>query len=195
MGRETIDWGPIRTAYVTSIKSYKQIAEEFGITHAAILKKGREDGWVEQRRSFREKAAEKAIKGEINTEAKRLSKIIHAANKMADVIDGIFTDPEQFHRHIVTDTEIDEDGGKTILTVERVFDKVDTRAVKDLTGALKDMTLVLRNLFNLPTQAEAEAQRIAAERLEMDKRKLDAENSTDKTIRVVWDDGLEELAK
>jgi hypothetical protein len=58
------------------------------------------------------------------------------------------------------------------MTVERQFDKVDTRAIKDMTGALKDMTLVLRNLHNLPTQAEVEAQRIAAERLKLEQRKI-----------------------
>ena len=40
-----------------------------------------------------------------------------------------------------------------------------------MTAALKDLTGILRNIYGIPTQAEAEAQRIAAERLEMDKAK------------------------
>ena len=79
--------------------------------------------------------------------------------------------------------------------MERIFDKADSRAIKDLTGALKDMTLVLRNLYNLPTQAEAEAQRIAAERLKLEQRRVDAESGTDKSIKVVLADGWEEMAK
>ena len=148
-----------------------------------------------ERAEFRAKATLKAVESAVDVEADRLGQIINAANNMAMVIQNIFVDEQQFHRHLVTDTEIDEDGGKSIVTVEREFDKVDTRAIKDLTGALKDMTLVLRNLNNLPTQAEAEAQRIAAERLEMDKRKMEREDDVDKEIKVVFAGDMERFAK
>ena len=105
---------------------------------------------------------------------------------MAAVVEGAFDDKEQFHRHIVLD-------GDTM--VEKRFDKLDSKAIKDFTGALKDMTLVLRNLHSLPTQAEAEAQRIAAERLELEKRKLAAQDKTDTKIEVVFSGDMERFAK
>lgn len=189
------DWDAVKTAYITSLLSLGQIAQQFGLKRHTVEQRSRKDGWVAARADFRARATVKAMEEAVDVEADRLGQIINAANNMATVIRNIFVDEQQFHRHLVTDTEIDEDGGKSIITVEREFDKVDTRAIKDLTGALKDMTLVLRNLNNLPTQAEAEAQRIAAERLEMDKRKLDAETNTDKEIRVVFADGMEAYAK
>ena len=106
------------------------------------------------------------------------------------MIEGVFEDGQQFHRHLV---QVRQD--KDEWPEERIFDKVDSRAIKDLTGALKDMTQVLRNLYNLPTQAEAEAQRIAAERLKLEQRRVDAESGTDKSIKVVLADGWEEMAK
>ena len=192
---QTFDWDAVMAAYVSSTKSLAQIAAQFGIKERTIQKRSSEDGWVAARAEFRAKATAKALETAVDVEADRLGKIISAANSMAVVIEDIFTDGKQFHRHLVTDTEIDEDGAKSIYTVEREFDKVDTRAIKDLTGALKDMTLVLRNLNNLPTQAEAEAQRIAAERLEMDKRKMDAETNVDKEIKVVFAGDMERFAK
>ena len=185
-----VDWGAIKTAYVSSTKSYKRLATEHNLSFSAVSKRGKDEGWPALRKAFQEEAACRAIAGEVDNEAKRLGKIIEAANAMSDVIHGVFNDTEQFHRHIVTNTHGDE-----TITSEKIFEKVDSRAIKDLTGALKDMTLVLRNLYNLPTQAEAEAQRIAAERLNMDKRKMEAESGTDKSIKVVLANGWEELAK
>lgn len=184
-----IDWGAIKAAYVTSTKSYKRIAAEFDTPFRSVAQRGKADGWPALRKAYQEEAACRAIAGEVDNEARRLGKIIEASNAMSEVIVGVFADAEQFHRHIVQDKN-----GDDMTTTERIFEKVDSRAIKDLTGALKDMTLVLRNLYNLPTQQEREAQRIAAERLNLDKRKIDAENGIDKTIRVVMEAGWEDLA-
>ena len=40
-----IDWGPVKTAYVTSTKSYKRIAAEHNLPFASVARKGKEDGW------------------------------------------------------------------------------------------------------------------------------------------------------
>lgn len=151
-----------------------------------VQKKSSKDGWVAAKQEFRQKAAQQAIDGAVGAEADRLGKIINAANSMAAVIEGAFDDNEQFHRHIVLDVDT---------MVEKRFDKLDSKAIKDFTGALKDMTLVLRNLHSLPTQAEAEAQRIAAERLELEKRKLAVQDKTDTKIEVVFSGDMERFAK
>lgn len=198
MSIPTINWDEIKAVYVTTAMSTKNLAKKYGISLSKVQEKCARDGWVAARMAFRAQAAAKAVDQAVNVEADRLGKIINAANSMATVIEAMYVDPQQFHRHIVTDTMIDEDGGKTIMTVERQFDKVDTRAIRDMTGALKDMTLVLRNLHNLPTQAEAEAQRIAAERLKLEQRKADAAEKAgevDKSIVVKLEGDLEAFAK
>lgn len=195
---KTINWDAVKTVYVTTEMSLPQVSAKFGLKLHTVSERCRKDGWVAARMAFRAQAAAKAVDTAMDVEADRLGKIINAANSMAKVIETMYGDAQQFNRHIVTDTIIDEDGGKEILTVEKVFDKVDTRAIKDMTGALKDMTLVLRNLHNLPTQAEAEAQRIAAERLKLEQRKADAAeaaNQVDKSIVVKLEGDLEAFAK
>ena len=182
-----IGWSAIKVAYVTSTKSYKGIAAEYGLPFASVAKKGRADGWPSLRKAFQEEAACRAIASGVDDEADRLANVMKAANAMGAALADVFSDADQFHRHLVQ--EYDGDSGRT---VERVYSKVDTRAMKDLTGAIKDMTLVMRNLYNLPTQTEAEAQRIAAERLKLDQRKADAADSSDTRV-VVEIRGFEEM--
>lgn len=189
------DWDALTSEYITTDLTLVEMSKKHNISIHTLNARCGKYKWVEQRKEYKRQAIELALNNAAEAEAERLGKIITSAQQMADVIEDIFRDPQQFHRHIVTDTFINEDGGKDILTVEKEFQKVDSRAIKDLTGALKDMTLVLRNLYNLPTQAEREAQRIAAERLNMDLRKAEAEGSTDKTVKVVLTGEWEDYAK
>lgn len=185
-----MDWGAVRAAYVTGRKSYRQVAAEFDLPFDAVAARGKAEGWPALRKAFQKEAACRAVAGESGNEAQRLGKLIQAADAMSDVLAGVFDDAQQFHRHIVRNRT----GGGTS-TDEQIFEKVDSRAIRDLTGALKDMTMVLRNLYNLPTQAEAEAQRIAAERLKLEQRRAEAGESADRTVNVVLSDGWGELAQ
>ena len=49
---------------------------------------------------------------------------------------------------------------------------------------MKDLAIVHRNLHGMPTQAEREAQRIAAERLKMDQKRAQLDENADKSIAV-----------
>lgn len=186
---KTINWDAVKTVYVTTEMSLPQVSAKFGLKLHTVSERCRKDGWVAARMAFRAQAAAMAVDQAVNVEADRLGKIINAANSMAAVIEGVYKDPEQFHRHLVVNMDVTE---------EKTFDKVDTKAIRDMTVAIKDMTLVLRNLNNLPTQAEAEAQRIAAERLKLEQRKADAAeaaNQVDKSIVVKLEGDLEAFAK
>lgn len=193
-----INWDELKTLYVTTQLSLNDIAKQKGMKLHTIQQRSAKDGWVAARMAFRTQAVAQAVDTAVDNEANRLTKIINAANSMAAVIESVYSDPEQFKRHVVVDTVIDEEGGKGILTVEKQFTAVNTKAIRDMTAAIKDMTLVLRNLHNLPTQAEAEAQRIAAERLKLEQRKVDAAeaaNQVDKSIVVRLEGDLEAYAK
>ena len=189
------DWDAVRTTYVTTLLTLAQLAKQYGLKKHTVEERCRREGWVAARAEFRLRATCRAVDAAVDVEADRLAGLIRAAESMVKVIEGVYLDKQQFHRHLVTDTTIDEYGCKSSVTVEKQFDKVDTKALKELSGAIKDMTYAVRNLNNLPTQAEAEAQRIAAERLEMDKRKMEQENTVDKEIKVVFAGDMERFAK
>lgn len=177
----SVDWNPIRTEYITTKCSYRQLSEKYGVSIGNISKTSVRERWKEQREQFTKKTFKKAEEKAANQEANRLARLITATTKAIDVAMEAFEDEMQFNRYIVTEGL----GGGATETTEREFAKVDTKALKDLTGVLKDLTALMRDFYNIPTPQQAEAQRIAAERLELDKKKADTKETADTTLEIV----------
>lgn len=192
------DWDALKMEYVTTKTTYAKLAEKYGISISQIKIVAARDGWTNERKKFAARVQQKAYRKACNHEADRLARLITATTGAIDVAMRAIGDDEQFNRYLVERREkyavpvadadeAAEDGelppdGKLLLerqwTEERTYQKVDTKALKDLTGVLKDLTGLVRDLYGIPTQAQAEAQRIAAERLELDRKKAE-EGSTD----------------
>lgn len=183
------DWDALKMEYVTTKTTYAKLAEKYGISISQIKIVAARDGWTNERKKFTARVQQKAYRKACNHEADRLARLITATTGAIDVAMRAIGDDEQFNRYLVerrekyavpvTD-EAAEDGelppdGKLLLerqwTEEQTYQKVDTKALKDLTGLVRD-------LYGIPTQAQAEAQRIAAERLELDRKKAE-DGSTD----------------
>ena len=164
------DWAVIRAEYVAGGMGYRALAERHGIPFKTLASRAYREGWVDERKRHRAEVArrtsEKVAKQEAAEAAKKLNKLRHAADSMSGVIDGVFADAEQFYRHLVTLRS--EDGSET---VERVFGKMDARAVRDITAALKDLTAVIRDLYDMPSLVDREAREMALERLELERQK------------------------
>jgi hypothetical protein len=175
---DRIDWAALEAAYITSNKSYRVLAAENGISATMVSLKGKDGGWPAKRTEYRRINAKKAIEQQSENAVNKLLKLMDAADWLNDTIAAIKKDPEQFNRHLVQD---DVQG----VTVEKLFDKIDTRAIRDLSGAMKDMVYVTRNLYNLPTQAEAEAQRVAAERLKLEQQKAEKEERDEGAVHLL----------
>lgn len=190
------DWDALKMEYVTTKTTYAKLAEKYGISISQIKIVAARDGWTNERKKFTARVQQKAYRKACNHEADRLARLITATTGAIDVAMRAINDDEQFNRYLVERREkyavpvADEDAedgelppdGKLLLerqwTEERTYQKVDTKALKDLTGVLKDLTGLVRDLYGIPTQAQAEAQRIAAERLELDRKKAE-DGSTD----------------
>lgn len=164
------DWKKIKTEYVTGRCSYKDLSQKYGVGTTAIYERSRKERWVEARKKHRERAVNKAIRKAEDREAERLSKIGDLAGMAVDVAVKAFKDEDQFYRYLVSESPAP---GMTA-TVERRFDKVDTKALRDLTVCIKELTGILRDVYRIPTQAEEESQRIAAERLNLERQKVAA---------------------
>ena len=63
-----------------------------------------------------------------------------------------------------------------------------SKDVLDYTKSVRELTAAIRNLYEIPTAAEKEAQRIAAERLKLEKERLKA-NDGDNSVTVVFEGG------
>ncbi|MEG1563355.1 MAG: hypothetical protein RR365_06470 [Bacteroides sp.] len=179
------DWNAIRAEYITTTISYRDLAEKWGVSFRTLADRAKRENWRDGRNTHHNTVVKKTVqrvadKASKDT-AKQLIKLQKAADSMASVIDEIFTDKEQFKRHIIT-TGLGR--GETRVDC-RVEEKYDTKAIKDLTGALKDLALVMRNIYDLPTVAEQSAMELAAQRLELEKAKADVGRLDDEETGVV----------
>lgn len=187
-----VNWQKIRTEYITTRTSHSKLSKKYGVCQTEISKRAAREHWTELRKENTRKTLEKTIEKASDKEADRLARLITATTKAIDVSMEAFEDEQQFRRYIVTEGI----GGGATETTEKVFQKVDTKALKDLTGVLKDLTALMRDFYNIPTPAQAEAQRIAAARLEMEQKKAEIDQNTNTEIVVKFaNEDLEKYGK
>lgn len=79
-------------------------------------------------------------------EKERLSGLQQAARQLIEAMQGALADEQQFYRYVY--------GGKDRPPEQTVLEKADTKAIKEMAAALKEMTAVVRNLYDLPTPGE-----------------------------------------
>ena len=186
-----VDWEKIRLEYVTTRCSYRQLSEKYGVAIGNISKVSVREHWKEQRERFVQDVYKKAEEKEKRSQVDRLARLTKATTKAVDVAMKALDDENQFNRYIISEGI----GGGATETKEMEFAKVDTKALKELTGVIKDLTALMRDFYNIPTPAQAEAQRIAAERLELERKKAEADNDADMTVNVVLEGDLDTWSK
>lgn len=190
MGKAYIKWDEVKAEYITTKISQRDLAKKHGIGSSILAEHCRKEGWVKLRKDYSNDCVRKATQKSAKKEVNHLARLISATTKAIDVAVEAFEDEKQFNRYIITEGI----GGGATETQEREYAKVDTKALKDLTGVLKDLTALMRDYYNIPTPAQAEAQRIAAARLELEQKKAAADD-TDDTLEVVIAGEAEEWAK
>lgn len=169
-------WEAIKTEYITGTISYRKLAAKWGVSFRTLAERAKREQWNALRSQHQTdivtRTAQMVIDVTSATHAGRLFELQQAADKMAKAILSIFNDEAQFNRYIV---------GKE----EKVFQKIDTRAIKDLAWALKDLSCVMRNVYDLPTAQERQAMDIATERLKLEQKKADAVTVEDSETGVI----------
>lgn len=128
------NWGKIRGEYITGSLSQRQLAQKYGVSASQLAQRASKEGWraarLEHRRKVEEKARQKAAERKAETMAAQLVDIGTAAESLAAMV-----------------AEVSQD--TRMLRVGRTK-KPDTKAIRNLTGALKDLVDVLRDVYELP---------------------------------------------
>lgn len=154
-------WEELKSEYATTDISYRLMAKKYGMSQSTVSKMARLHGWTEERANYRQNLVTKTVEKITEEKVNHLAGIARSADKMASTIERVMEDTDQFFRRI------DSFGG------EHVSAKADTKAIKELSAAMKDLTAVLRNVYNIPTEAESLSMQLARERLELEKKKAD----------------------
>lgn len=128
-----------------------------------------------------QETVQKVRKAQVKSDAQKLISLARSADKLGSAIDHALSDTEQLYRYVVSD----QLGDGVSETTCKTFAKLDTRSARDLAGALKDLTSVVRNLYGLPTIQEQNAMDIAAARLEMDRQRARLDDGDEDETGVV----------
>ena len=177
MGRQNYDWDAIKLDYISNPKSsQKYISEKYGIRERTVSERCRRDGWVEAKKKHIEKVTEKATEKATTKQADALARLANVADKLAGVLEKAVADEQQFNRHIVMESA--SDGATSMSTmVEKQFDKIDNRALKDTIQSLKMLEDIQRSLKNIQSAERLNKERREDERLQIEKERWESEKA------------------
>ena len=171
MTRPTYDWDKIRTEYITTDLSLKDISEKYGVQQRLVNTKSAEQGWVDQRKKYNAKVVEKAVNKVATKRANQLAKELTIADNISNVLKKALEDAEQFNRYII-DTTTRVDGTEIRTSEEKTFEKVDMRALKDAAAALRLVEEMKRSMAGILRVEEINRNRREEKKLRLEEEKL-----------------------
>lgn len=174
-GRQNYDWVKIKADYVSDPElSLKKIAIKYGIRERTVIDKSRAEGWFATKKKNMEKLSAKVTERVTAKRADALAKEIEIADKISTRILKAMEDEEQFNRYIVNETVSDENTSMSTSN-EKVFNKVDMRALKDAAQTLNLVEEMKRSMLNIQKADQLNRERREERRLEMEEERLKME--------------------
>ena len=167
-----LNWKEIKTDYITSDLSYRQLAQKYSVSFSTLSKYAAKHNWPTYRKNHRDKVVTAAVKKIGTKEVNRLAKVAQASDRLAKSIAEVTRQTSMLER---------EEG------------KPDTKAIRDLTASLRDLTAVIRDVYDIPTLKESRAYDMALQRLQIDlARAGNGENEDEQTGVIVLAEVLPE---
>lgn len=152
------DWTKIKTDYITTKKSMRELAQEYGVSLSTLGKRASREGWAKRREHHENKVAAKVEEKRAGRKADKILKLQLAADRLEAHINRVLEDEEQFHRHLVS-----------FGTKEIQHKKADTKAIRDMVAAVKDLTEVMRDVYGIPNVEAKHSMKMAKEKLKLEK--------------------------
>ena len=147
---ERYDWDSIRHEYVSTSISTKELAEKHGIRVRTVEDRCAKEGWVQQRKDFAKKVAER-------TTAKATEKI---AESQSEVLAKVLTC-------------VDVGADKALQLLEG---DVSAAALEHIINSLQGIENMARSIQRILTVQQEHKMYIESERLKMDQQKAEAFN-------------------
>lgn len=157
----------IKIEYVSDPKtSYRKLAEKYNYPFKKISEIGKKEGWGQLRVQLRDKIFKKTMNRISTKKSDEYSRVIQSANKILGVIEKNLDDPKQFNRYIVTENSE---------SVEKIFKKADAKALKEMTGALKEIMAVISAVNSEKKEKNGEG----TKKIQIEYRKMEAEEDNE----------------
>jgi uncharacterized protein YjcR len=183
------DWEKIKAEYISSSISTRDLAQKYGISYGTLRDRAQKEKWPEQRKKYRNRTVAKTVQktsDRISSRiAKELEKEYFIADKLADVLASAVKNKQQFNRHLVQVKY--KHGFDEIQQVEeKIFDKVDMKAVSDAVKSLQGIEDIKRRIQGILTEPEKKRIDIENKKLALDREKANAnKDDKDKVFKVI----------
>lgn len=186
-------WTEIKRKYVEGEMSLRALAERLNVSASALSRRAARERWGDERRAWRQGHSFDAAKRAGVDNKETMETLARATDLATETVLRALEDDEQFRRYLVTVRQ----GAGVSQTEERLFDKVDTKALKELTGVLRDLTALARDFYGIRTPAQSVAEKIALEKLALEKKRTEAAlpENEDRELRVTMDGNAEDFGK
>jgi hypothetical protein len=160
-GGSVINWTKIETEYVAGSMSLKELAKRKRVSYSTLSKRASEGGWAQKRKDFRANVENEALAQAQARARERMDQLLQGTEQLLDNAMAALQDELQFRRYVV----IEGLGKGASKADEKVFQKYDTKAMKELTAMVKDLTGILRDAYGIRTPAQELGEKLALERI------------------------------
>ena len=168
-GRQNYDWAKIQQDYVTTPDmSLRKIAEKYGINPKTVYKKSKAEGWFATRKKCQAKVTAKGIAKTTNKLAKELSDEADFLQLMKGHVSKMLNDGQQFNRHLTVNINTGE-------TTEEIYEKADTKSMKEAMQIVQMLESMTRSLYNLQKAEQIQKHNLDADRLALERERFEFE--------------------
>lgn len=185
------EWEEIKTEYVTTDISYRKLAQKYGMAYGRLQTRGFNEKWQEEREAYKETLFKKSVDLICDEQAHRIARAIRIGDKMLEKVEQSLDEIDMMlckHTETVKGFEERDGHGVEVTRSTETFDKkqvaIDRAGLKQLSAVLRD----LREIGIFRSELDKKEQEARINKL----RKDAEEEQTDKTIHVVFEDGIEE---
>lgn len=150
-----IDWAQIRTEYITTDTSYRQLAEKYGVANASVARHAKNEDWVGKREQYWNRVSTEVVQ---RVQESTIDEHVDAAVRISEIADRLLdkldTAVEQLDRYMVQQMEREkvviccknEDGERETeehtsekKSIEWIQGDIDRAGLKQLASTLRDL--------------------------------------------------------
>lgn len=175
MARRNTDWEQVKIDYITHKEmSLRAICAKYNLAWGTLGKRAKREGWAKLKEDYLNAVVTEAVTQAVTREADRLSKLVEISDNLTAVLLDAVKDKKQFYRQYVPETVKEGDSMATVY-VDKVSEKLDTRALKETVSSIKLLEDIQRSLNNLQRAAELNRAKREDERLKLERERFEWE--------------------
>lgn len=164
--RTDINWAEIKSEYINTSVSKSELADKHKVGRSTLSLRAKKEQWDAERQKQADKNGKEIntliAKVQVQQGVEKLKLLIQSGDNLCKAINDKIK-------------EVVESGA-------------DTKELKDLITAYRDLIPAIRSVNNLMTVQELETRQIALEKLKMERERIKRDEAVEQSVEVVFND-------